>query len=371
MKIAFIYIAEPYQCYHTASVASALAAIPGCDVTEYYSFPETIDHLARIRRALNVPPLPLLPFLRSWKANILKRARRLDQERLVILRENVEELNQYDVVVATEYTAGVLKDMGLNGPKLILLMHGAGDRYVNDEHLVREFDLTLVPGPKVETYFRDKGLIQNGASRIVGYPKFDVFEAVRRENAVSFSNERPFALYNPHYQRVLTSAPACMDTIIKGFKAQNEYNLVVAPHIKTFHKGFGIRERLLQRQQSPEVLVDTGSNAMLDMTYTSQAALYIGDVSSQVYEFLAIPRPCIFLNPHKLPWRDDPYFLHWTLGEVVDDPADIMPAVARAEERHAFYRPVQEKLFRETFGEPLLGASQRAADAIVSFMNNV
>lgn len=32
------------------------------------------------------------------------------------------------------------------------------------------------------------------------------------------------------------------------------------------------------------------------------------------------------------------------------------------------YRPAQEKLFRETFGEPLLGASQRAADAIAQFM---
>ncbi|OAG74134.1 hypothetical protein A0J51_00487 [Gluconobacter japonicus] len=370
MNIAFIYIAEPYQCYHTASVASALAAIPGCEVTEYYSFPETVTHLTRIRRALGVPALPLKPFPKSWKAKVLKKARRLDQERLLVLRENVAELNRYDLVVATEYTAGVLKEMGLKGPKLVLLMHGAGDRYVNDEHLVREFDLTLVPGPKVETYFRDKGLFQTGVSQIVGYPKFDVFEAVRKENAISFPNGRPFALYNPHYQRALTSAPACMTPLIKGFKEQSEYNLVVAPHIKMFHKGFGIRERQLKRQQSADVLVDTGSDAMLDMTYTSQAALYIGDVSSQVYEFLAIPRPCIFLNPRRIPWRDDPYFLHWTLGDVVDDPADIMTAVAQAQERHALYRPAQEKLFRETFGEPLLGASQRAAEAIVRFMSD-
>lgn len=102
-------------------------------------------------------------------------------------------------------------------------------------------------------------------------------------------------------------------------------------------------------------MVDTGSSAMLDMTYTSQAALYIGDVSSQVYEFLGIPRPCVFLNPRKLPWRDDPYFLHWTLGEVVEDLDDLMPAIARARERHAAYRPAQESLFQETFGTPLLG----------------
>ncbi|MBS1074154.1 CDP-glycerol glycerophosphotransferase family protein [Gluconobacter sp. Dm-73] len=373
MKIAFIYIAEPYQCYHTASVASALAAIPGHEVVEYYSFPETVKHLARIRRALDVPDLPLKAFPKSLKARLLKRARRLDQERLVVLRENIAELNQYDAVVATEYTAGVLKEMGLCGPKLILLMHGAGDRYVNDEHLVRDFDLTLVPGPKVESYFQDKGLLKQETTRVVGYPKFDVFEAVQREKTIAFGNGRPFALYNPHYQRKLTSASGWMMPLIRGFKAQSEsgdsdYNLVVAPHIKTFHKGFGIRERQLKRQRSPEVMVDTGSSAMLDMTYTSQAALYIGDVSSQVYEFLGIPRPCVFLNPRKLPWRDDPYFLHWTLGEVVEDLDDLMPAIARAQERHAAYRPAQENLFQETFGTPLLGGSQRAADAIAEFM---
>ncbi|GBR71276.1 CDP-glycerol glycerophosphotransferase family protein [Gluconobacter kanchanaburiensis] len=368
MKIAFIYIAEPYQCYHTASVASALAALPGHDVTEYYSFPETVDHLRRIRQALDVPELPLRAFPKSLKARLLKRARRLDQERLVVLRENVAELNTYDAVVATEYTAGVLKEMGLSGPKLILLMHGAGDRYVNDEHLVRNFDLTLVPGPKVADYFQERDLLRQETTRVVGYPKFDVFEAVQKKNTLSFANGRPFALYNPHYQRALTSASGWMMPLISGFRAQSDYNLVVAPHIKMFHRGFGIRERQLRRQQDAGIMVDTGSSAMLDMTYTSQAALYIGDVSSQVYEFLAIPRPCIFLNPHRLAWRDDPHFLHWTFGDVVEDFADLMPAVARARERHVFYRPVQEKLFRETFGEPLLGASERAAEAIARFM---
>lgn len=370
MNIAFIYIAEPYQCYHMASVASATAALPDCDVTEYYSFPETVEHLARIRRTLGAATLPLHPLSRSWTSRLLKKARRLDRERLMVLQENVEELNQYDVVVASENTAGVLKNMGLKKPKLIRLMHGAGDRYVNDEHLLKAFDLTLLPGPKTETYFRNQGLFQNGATEVIGYPKFDVFEAIRQKSAFSFPDGKPFALYNPHYQRALTSAPTCTLPLIRAFREQNDYNLVVAPHIKMFHKGFGFRARQFKRQQSANVLVDTGSSAMLDMTYTSQAAIYIGDISSQLYEFLAIPRPCIFLNPHKISWQDDPYYRNWTLGDIVDDPADIMTAVAQAQERHALYRPAQEKLFRETFGEPLLGASQRAAEAIVRFMSD-
>ncbi|MBV1834860.1 hypothetical protein [Novacetimonas pomaceti] len=368
MKIAVIYIAEPYQCYHTASVADALSSEFNFDVTEYYSFPETVQHLERIRAAMHAPALQLRQFHKSWKAKTLKTFRRLDQERILVLRENVDELNQYDAVVATEYTAGILKDMGLRHPALILLMHGAGDRYVNDDHHVRDFDLALFPGVKIENYFKQKNLIRPGHYAVVGYPKFDVFEAIKKESPVLFRNGRPFVLYNPHYQRQLTSYKACMGEIIRGFSGRHDYNLVIAPHIKVFHKGFGLRARRLKQQARGNILVDTGSPAMLDMTYTSQAAIYVGDVSSQVYEFLAEPRPCVFLNPRKLKWRDDPYFLHWTLGDVVEEPEDLMPAILRAPERHAIYRPLQEKLFCETFGEPLLGGSVRAAKAIADYL---
>lgn len=367
MKIAFIYIAEPYQCYHTASVASKLAAMPNCEVTEYYSFPETMEHLVRIRAALNEPNLEAHPLKKSWKAKFLKLAKRLDQERILVLRENVQALNCYDAIVATEYTAGILKKMGLKA-KLILMMHGAGDRYVNDEHLVKEFDLTLISGKKTKEDFKRKGFIKDETTRVVGYPKFDVFEAIRKKQAHPFSDDCSFALYNPHYKRNLNSSPVFMNALIKGLTEQHKYNLVVAPHIKQFYKSFGIKKYRLKRLQSAKVLIDTGSPAMLDMTYTSQTSLYIGDVSSQIYEFLAIPRPCIFLNPQKIKWQDDPHFLHWTMGDVVEDIDDLMPAVEQAIERHALYRPTQEKLFKETFGYPLLGASQRAADAIMDFV---
>lgn len=107
---------------------------------------------------------------------------------------------------------------------------------------------------------------------------------------------------------------------------------------------------------------------MLDMTYTSQAALYIGDVSSQIYEFLAIPRPCVFLNPNKIAWKNDPHFVYWTLGDVVENLHDLMPTIANAAKRHALYRPAQEKFFQDAFCAPLLGASQRGAEAIMHYL---
>ena len=40
------------------------------------------------------------------------------------------------------------------------------------------------------------------------------------------------------------------------------------------------------------------------MTYTKQADIYLGDVSSQVYEFMLKPRPCIFFNPENINYKN-------------------------------------------------------------------
>src|SRR3546814_2965461 len=42
--------------------------------------------------------------------------------------------------------------------------------------------------------------------------------------------------------------------------------------------------------------IDLGSERSIDMSYTGSADLYLGDVSSQVAEYLYRPRPCVFLN---------------------------------------------------------------------------
>ena len=69
------------------------------------------------------------------------------------------------------------------------------------------------------------------------------------------------------------------------------------------------------------MIVDLGSERSLDMTYALVADIYAGDVSSQVYEFLATPKPCVFLNAHGLRWKDNPDFPNWDLGDVAEIPA--------------------------------------------------
>jgi hypothetical protein len=104
------------------------------------------------------------------------------------------------------------------------------------------------------------------------------------------------------------------------------------------------------------------------MAYTNRADIYLGDASSQVYEFMLRPRPCIFLNPNRLAWRDDPNFAHWQAGRVIETAAELAPALATAQAEHAAsYRRVQRGLFDASFdldGEP---SSVRAARALARF----
>jgi hypothetical protein len=103
------------------------------------------------------------------------------------------------------------------------------------------------------------------------------------------------------------------------------------------------------------------------MAYLNSAHIYLGDVSSQVYEFLLHPRPCVFLNPHRFEWHGDPNFAFWAAGPVIERVEELGRALEEAVTKHATrFAPVQEKLVEATFhliGEP---SSVRAARAVAA-----
>ncbi|MGN6124594.1 MAG: hypothetical protein ACTHOJ_16755, partial [Sphingomonas oligoaromativorans] len=108
-----------------------------------------------------------------------------------------------------------------------------------------------------------------------------------------------------------------------------------------------------------------GSRASTDMSYTSAADIYLGDVSSQVYEFLHRPRPCLFLNSQNAEWRGNPNSAHWQTGEVIADPTDLGAALDRAVAEHVHYLPMQQELFRRSFDLTEESSADRAAKAIL------
>jgi CDP-glycerol glycerophosphotransferase (TagB/SpsB family) len=122
--------------------------------------------------------------------------------------------------------------------------------------------------------------------------------------------------------------------------------------------------------RSPNIHIDLGSRASTDMSYTQAADIYLGDVSSQVYEFLHLPRPCLFLNSHDLDWRGNPNFEHWRAGPVIDHPKQLADGLEQAITSHPFeYLAMQQAMRAYSFDLSEVPSSQRAADALLRFVH--
>jgi hypothetical protein len=101
------------------------------------------------------------------------------------------------------------------------------------------------------------------------------------------------------------------------------------------------------------------------MAYTNRADIYLGDVSSQVYEFLRRPRPCVFLNPHGFDAAHDPNFAHWQAGPVVPGVDGLGEALRMARDRHAsFYQPIQQRMMDYSFDLTDEPSADRAARVV-------
>lgn len=107
------------------------------------------------------------------------------------------------------------------------------------------------------------------------------------------------------------------------------------------------------------------------MTYTQRADLYLGDVSSQVYEFLRTPKPCLFLNASGADWREDPSYQHWLYGQVLDSVDHLGDAIDQAFATHNDYRQAQIEGIAETFDVQNTPTSERAAQTIVDKLEQV
>jgi hypothetical protein len=298
--------------------------------------------------------------------------------KLLIYRDNLDFFRSFDAVVVSEKTTLLLKTRyGLSNLKLIHTRHGAGDRAIGFNPESAQFDLVLVSGPKIrDRLMADAGLAP-GQIALVGYPKFDL--CARNRFADTFpAPERPTVIYNPHPSPRLSSWFKHGTAVLEAFRNQDRYNLIFAPHVMLFARQWvvTIDPPSLARVQppgpeyahEPRIHIDPGSPASSDMSYTNRADIYLGDVSSQVYEFLRTPRPCLFLNSHGVDWRGDPNYLHWQAGPVLDNADDLLAKIDAAVATHPDYAPTQQALIDATFALSDRPSAERAADAITAFL---
>ena len=291
----------------------------------------------------------------------------------MVLASNLDFFRSLDALVAPERHCMMLRTKwGLDDLRMIHARHGAGDREGGFDDKSGAFDFTLLPGQKYIDRLNEIECLRPGTYAAVGWPKFEVVRGLNPDKLRLFDNDNPVVVYNPHFdQRVSSWNPMGLD-VLDFFAENSNYNLIFAPHVVLFKRFVRHMGYLPKKYHGiPNILIDTGSQASADMTYILNSDIYLGDVSSQVYEFLLEPRPCIHLNGHHVDWQGNPNYFHFTLGQVVDDVRnELGPAIERAFETHKLYLDEQRRAFAYTFySEPDSTAAQRGADVIARFLS--
>ncbi len=369
-----------HQVAHLAGVAGAMAARhAGVEVIVACATPAIEQAVrAHIPHAMTANIRWELLTLPRWLDQLAAPVNRLlPAQRLLRLRHFAPLLQSADIVISTERTCLRAKaHMQGPVPLFAIIPHGAGDRNVSYHADFTRFDLVLVAGEKIRSAMAGIG-VPPARLRIIGYPKFDGIMLARRPSP--FANAKPTFVYNPHFDPHLSSWYDAGPDLLRWFAspAGQGFNCIFAPHVMLFRKATHISPeyRTFRRRPpipaealaAPNILIDTASERLFDMTHMLSADGYIGDMSSQIYEFLTLPRAAFFLDCHH-GQRDEPeaQHLHWRAGPVVESVGALTALLPQWQQCAADYAPAQAALFDWTFDRSETPSVARAADAIAA-----
>ncbi|MBK5265477.1 MAG: CDP-glycerol glycerophosphotransferase family protein [Alphaproteobacteria bacterium] len=383
VQICFLFNHDQtHQIAHSLPIALALAQDTGVQVTLAVTHPGLEEEIRRIAGdSLGQVALVHLGVLRPWSRLVSAALDPLlPARRLAVYRDNLDFFRRFDAIVVSEKSSLLLKTRyGLSGVKLIHTRHGAGDRAIGFNRESARFDLVLVAGPKIrDRLIRDAGVAPEKIA-IVGYSKFDLLPETPPRFPLQ-KNGLPTVLYNPHPSPHLSSWYKMGEAVLEQFYRTRRYNLIFAPHVMLFQRkinftidtlAMGRVRRPAQRYfDAPNMLIDLGSHYSVDMSYTQAADIYLGDVSSQIYEFLIRPRPCLFLDAHAARWQGNADYKHWQAGPVTRSADDIITQIDAAVASHAEYLSTQQALVSDTFDLRPTPSSRRAADAILAALQS-
>jgi len=384
MRTGFLFNHDHlHQIAHSATVAFELSHISASD--EVVLITTSIQQREYLNRLAADYPEHRCTFvsirLPTWlrvPAAVLDKV--LPFTRILILKMNLELFAGFDVLVVSEKTSLLLRSIfGLQKLKLVYTAHGAGDRAIGFSKKIARFDLIFLSGEKIRHRMNQGGLLTTARSCVVGYPKFDAVHAFTRQRPRLFDNDKPVILYNPHFSPALSSWFSMGTAILDYFCQSDQYNLIFAPHVMLYKRklhlalgkpaigwAFKVPERY---SRCKNIIIDTGSMACADMTYTLAADIYLGDVSSQIWEFLIKPRPCLFANSHQAEWKTDSNYMHWHNGPVFERIDQLDASLEQAIRTHTSYRALQIEMFRQTFEINEESSSRQGARAIYQFMH--
>jgi len=372
-----------HQAAHIAGIMASLAARgDGCEVHAAIASTRIEAELRRLiseadAGRIHWHMLTLEPLTDAMLAlpNKLLPARRLAR-----LRVGQPLFAQMNAIVSTERTClrarrRLRRTMGDAAPLFVYVPHGSGDRNVAYHPELAQFDHMLLSGQKLIDEMIARGLSDASHCHLIGYPKFDTINREQRQKL--FANDLPTFVYNPHFDPVLSSWYDHGPQLLRWFANQGDrFNLVFAPHVMLFRKKLHISleyraarfrpEIPAEAISAPNILVDVDGPRLFDMTYTLAADGYVGDMSSQVYEFLIKRRPVFFIDTHssRLP-HETANRAFWASGPVVRGVGELAALLPRYAQIGEEYRAAQDRLFAYTIDDrPDEKSVERAAAAL-------
>jgi hypothetical protein len=370
-NIAIIYLDEIHHVNHFISVAVELAKTNNVTVLTHPNCPAYFFKTLALfeNHKLKVEKLSTLPF-RAFTDKL--KNRKLPRKGFWLKKNMKHILKDFDAVIFTDYYHRYVKDTKGKDlfPKLIKFPHGPiGRSYSYNEDLL-DFDFQLLFGNYHFQQMKALGLLSKQYV-VAGYPKLDAVKSNR--NKPFFKNKKPTVLYCPHFSPPLSSWHHIGIEVLEFFYNQNKFNLIFAPHINLFQVKGGFDDSCIPRKfkTAEHIVIDTGSEESVNMTYVLNSDIYLGDVSSQVYEFIITPRPCIFLNPTNVDHEDHFEFRFWKCGDVVNTIDKLKKSLEACFENFKTYKPIQTQITQDNFySESGSTASERASKALIDYLNN-
>jgi hypothetical protein len=364
--VAFLFLGETLLIPHLFPIVEALAETSDVPIDLWVS---TAVHEAvlgawigtdnvRIRRA---------PGFRTVADAASGRNPKLPFKPLM-LAGMVPHLRGVPVAVCAEQTSLWLPTLLPVRTRFVKTAHGAGSMSARADRRRRAASLTFVPAEQEKAALIDHG-VDPATIHAIGYMKASFRQ--RASARLFFPDEKPVLLYTPHWQAHRSSWPDWGKTLVEMLAAQDRYNVIFAPHQRLVETAPEVRGTLAEVAGLRHVHCDLDSFAMVDGSYTAAADIYLGDTSSQVVEFLARPRPCIFLNPWGRAWADDPSYAQWHCGQVIDRLDALLPAIEAAPQLQSGFAERQGAFARAALGDTSGAAPKRAAELILRLLAEV
>jgi hypothetical protein len=282
--------------------------------------------------------------------------------KLPMLAGLIPALARTDAVVCAEQTSLWLPALLPLWTPFVKTSHGVGSMSARDDPRRRAARLMLVPSERERATYLERG---HDPARVVATGYVKAAFRHRTHTRLPFRERRPVVLYAPHWQKHRSSWWRWGPRLVERLAEHPGLNLVFAPHQRLAERSPEVRRTAERLRGRANVHCDLDSFATVDGSYTEAADIYLGDTSSQVVEFLARPRPCVFLNPQRVAWEGSPGYAQWACGEVAETLEDALAAVDRAPALHPRFRAVQAAFAQSSLGEAGGAAAAPAAREIM------